>query len=145
MFRWLGVWAVLAFVFHLSWEIGHLRFYTLAQDIDRVRVAAYVLHCVLGDVVLAISAFLAAALAVRRVAWPLSAPWRGGAVSTAVGIGFTIFSEWYNVYRVSAWAYTPDMPLIVGIGLTPLLQWALIPPLMIALVRGGKIARRFQP
>lgn len=134
-FRWLGLWAVLAFVLHLIWEIGHLPLYTLAQDPDRVRVAQYVLHCALGDVVIALAAFLAGALAARTIAWPVRAPWRGGAVALVAGIAYTVFSEWYNVYRVAAWAYAPSMPLVGGIGLTPLLQWLLIPPAMIVVMR----------
>ena len=51
----------------------------------------------------------------------------------AAGLGFTIFSEWYNVYVVGAWAYQPTMPLVAGIGLTPLLQWVVVPTLMLLL------------
>ena len=134
-FRWLGIWAALAFVLHLIWEIGHLPLYTLAQDPDRVRVAQYVLHCALGDVVIALAAYVVAALAVRTITWPLQAPWRGGAVALVAGIAYTAFSEWYNVYRLASWAYTPSMPLVGGIGLTPLLQWLLIPPAMIVVMR----------
>jgi hypothetical protein len=42
-------------------------------------------------------------------------------------LAYTVFSEWYNVYQVGSWAYSPRMPLIAGIGLSPLLQWLLMP------------------
>ena len=42
------LWAVLAAILHLVWEIAQLPLYTLWDDPDRARVAAYVLHCVLG-------------------------------------------------------------------------------------------------
>ena len=53
----------------------------------------------------------------------------------AAGLGFTVFSEWYNVYILGAWAYQPAMPLVAGIGLTPLLQWVVVPTLMLFIAR----------
>ena len=41
---------------------------------------------------------------------------------------YTVWSEWYNVYRVGSWAYAPGMPTISGIGVTPMLQWILLAP-----------------
>jgi hypothetical protein len=43
---------------------------------------------------------------------------------------FTTWNEWYNVYRIRNWGYTASMPMILGIGLSPLLQWLILPPLM---------------
>lgn len=43
--------------------------------------------------------------------------------------------EWLNVYVWQRWAYSPDMPLVLGIGLTPLLQWLLVPVLTLWLTR----------
>lgn len=63
----------------------------------------------------------------------------------AAGLGFTVFSEWVNVYRLGAWAYKSAMPLVAGIGLTPLLQWLIVPVLMILTVRRlarNSLARR---
>ena len=53
----------------------------------------------------------------------------------AAGLGFTVFSEWVNVYVTGAWDYQPTMPLVAGIGLTPLLQWVVVPTLMFLIVR----------
>ena len=53
----------------------------------------------------------------------------------AAGLGFTVFSEWYNVYVTGAWAYQPAMPLVAGIGLTPLLQWLVVPLSMLFIAR----------
>jgi hypothetical protein len=46
-------------------------------------------------------------------------------------IAFTVWSEWYNVYRAGNWGYTAGMPMIFGIGLSPLLQWLILPPVMV--------------
>ncbi len=57
----------------------------------------------------------------------------------ALGLGYTVFSEWYNVYRAGAWAYAEAMPRVLGIGLTPLLQWLIVPVAMLMLVRRARI------
>ena len=73
--RRLLLWAVLAAIPHLVWEIAQLPLYTLWDDPDRVRVAVYVLHCVLGDVLIAVSVYLLTAIVFRDLAWPLRRPW----------------------------------------------------------------------
>ncbi len=40
-----------------------------------------------------------------------------------------------NVYRAGSWGYTASMPMIFGIGLSPLLQWLILPPVMVGAYR----------
>ncbi|MEK7816261.1 MAG: hypothetical protein AAB294_05505 [Pseudomonadota bacterium] len=133
--RPLLAWLALALPLHLAWEIAQLPLYTLWDDPDRWRIASYVLHCVLGDVLIAGTTYLLSAILFRDLAWPTRKPWSAGTFLLATGLVFTVFSEWYNVYRLGAWAYKPAMPLVAGIGLTPLLQWLIVPVLMIVLLR----------
>lgn len=51
----LAIWASLALLLNFPWEIAQLPLYTLWDDPDRARVTAYVLHCLLGDVLIAVS------------------------------------------------------------------------------------------
>lgn len=131
----LAIWASLALLLNFPWEIAQLPLYVLWDDPDRVRVAAYVLHCLLGDVLIAVSVYLLTAIVFRDLAWPMRRPWTAGAFMLAAGLGFTVFSEWYNVYVLAAWAYKPAMPTIAGIGLTPLLQWVVVPLWMLFIAR----------
>jgi hypothetical protein len=62
-------------------------------------------------------------------------PWRGGALAISLGLAYTAFSEWYNVYEAKAWSYSPHMPLVGGIGVAPMLQWFVVPGLMIIAIR----------
>ena len=126
-----GVWSALAFVLNLAWEIGHVRLYALWIEADGSRIAWSVFHCSLGDVVIALAMFTLAAAALRRADWPQSRPWTGGAIVVIGAMAFTAWSEWYNVYRTGAWAYAPDMPTVYGIGLSPLLQWLIIPAVLV--------------
>lgn len=130
-----GLWSALAFVLNLAWEVGHVRLYTIWMQADGPHIAQAVLHCSLGDVVIALATFAMAGLALQRADWPASRPWAGGAIVVIGAMAFTAWSEWYNVYRSGAWGYTPNMPTIYGVGLSPLLQWLIIPPALVVTFR----------
>ncbi len=128
-------WALLAFVLNGLWEAMQLPLYALWQDTDRVRIVSYVFHCIAGDILIATSLFLLAAAVFRDLAWPAHRPWFGGLINIAGGMTYTGVSEWYNVYQVHEWAYADSMPLVFGIGITPLLQWLVVPILTIVAFR----------
>mgnify|MGYP001151943983 CR=1 FL=1 len=88
-----------------------------------------------GDVLIALAMYATAGMALWRADWPTSRPWTGGAIVVIGATAFTAWSEWYNVYRAGYWAYSASMPLILGIGLSPLLQWIILPAAMVAAVR----------
>ncbi len=136
--RRLALWALLAAGLHSLWEFAQLPLYALWDDPDRGRVARYVLHCLAGDVLIAVTTFLLTAIVFRDLDWPRRRPWSAGAFLLALGLAFTAASEWVNVYVLNAWAYKDSMPLVAGIGLTPLLQWVAVPLLMILAVRRMK-------
>lgn len=128
----IGVWSALAFALNLAWEIAHVPLYTLWAQADGPQIAWSVFHCSLGDVLIALAVFALAGIALRRADWPVSRPWAGGAIATIGAMVFTAWSEWNNVYRTGAWSYALEMPTVYGIGLSPLMQWLVIPPLLIA-------------
>jgi hypothetical protein len=130
-----GLWSALAFVLNLAWEIAQVRLYTIWAEADRLSVAWALLHCSLGDVAIALAMFALAGMVLRRVEWPASRPWTGGVIVVLGAMAFTAWSEWYNVYRAGNWGYTASMPMIFGIGLSPLLQWLIIPPVIVAVYR----------
>lgn len=124
----------------LAWELAQMPLYTLWSEGSPAFIAFSVVHCTLGDAAIGTTA-LAVALIVTRA--PALAGWRWGriAVVTALaGAGYTAFSEWQNVYQTGSWSYAPAMPLLFGIGVAPLLQWLVIPPLGIAFLRRHWIA-----
>ncbi len=129
------LWVMSALVLHGIWEVAQLPLYTLWDDPDRWRVTRYVLHCLTGDVLIAATTFLLTAIVFRDVDWPRRRPWPAGAFLLVLGLTFTAASEWYNVYAIGGWAYKDSMPLIAGIGLTPLFQWLVVPVLMILILR----------
>ena len=125
-----SLWSALAFVLNLTWEITHVRLYTLWYEADRTTIAWSLVHCSLGDVVIALATFTLAGLALRQTDWPIYRPWTGAVIVVIMAMTYTALSEWYNVYQAGNWGYTASMPIIFGIGLSPLLQWLVLPPLL---------------
>ncbi len=62
--------------------------------------------------------------------------WRPLATWLALGMAYTTVSEYVNVVVVQSWAYSPWMPTIGRIGLTPLVQWVIVPTLSVLCARG---------
>ena len=136
-------WVVLSLLLNLVWESAQLPLYTIWQTESAARIAYFTLHCTAGDGLISLTAFLLASLALGTPNWPYSKHWRGDAIATFFGVAYTVYSEWNNVYQVSAWTYSPAMPLVFGIGLSPLIQWLVIPSfsLFIMRARGKKLQR----
>ena len=135
IFARVSLWSALAFVLNLAWEIVHVRLYTIWMEADGPVIAWAILHCSLGDVVIALTMFALTGAALRHLDWPASRPWTGGTIFVTGAVIFTAWSEWHNVYRAGNWGYTEGMPTIFGIGLSPLLQWAILPPLIVGAYR----------
>jgi hypothetical protein len=130
-----GLWLALAFVLNLTWEIAQVRLYTIWAEADGLSVAWALLHCSLGDVAIALAMFALAGMMLRRADWPASRPWTGGVMVVIGALAFTAWSEWYNVYRAGNWGYAASMPMLFGIGLFPLLQWLILPPVLVVAYR----------
>jgi len=130
-----GLLSALAFVLNLIWEIAQVRLYTIWAAADGKTVAWSLFHCSVGDVMIALTMFALAGMVLRRTDWPVSRPWTGGAMVVIGTMAYTAWSEWHNVYQVGSWGYTASMPLIFGIGLSPLLQWLMLPPALVLAYR----------
>lgn len=125
-----GIWSVLAFALNLIWEIAHVSLYTLWDEADPLTVVRALVHCTLGDAAIALAAFALAGIVLRQANWPEFRPRTGSLIVVIGAMAFTAWSEWYNVYQIGSWAYTASMPLLFGIGISPLLQWLILPPLL---------------
>jgi hypothetical protein len=119
----------------LVWEITQLPLYTIWHESDLGKIAFAVLHCTAGDIGIGVSALLLGLL-INRAKDPRT--WHYPALATTMtilAVAYTAFSEWLNARVLHSWTYSDLMPVIspFGIGLAPLLQWVVIPPLALAL------------
>jgi hypothetical protein len=132
--------------FSLAWEIAQLPLYTLWKQATPAYVAFAVAHCMIGDVLIG-SASLAAALVVTRAPALAGWQWRRIALITAiVATSYTAFSEWMNTLVLRSWAYSELMPRVslgdIELGVSPLAQWLVIPPLTLWLASLRKLSAR---
>lgn len=145
-FRDAGAWLLIALRYlpwlaglSLLWEVAHVRLYTLWYEAEPAYIAFSILHCTLGDVLIGTAALFTALIAARE--GPL-ARWRWGrigALTALIGTAYTVFSEWMNITWLRSWTYAESMPKLelagLELGLTPLAQWLLVPPLALYLAR----------
>lgn len=126
---------------HSVWEGLQLPFYTIWADPFRDQAFA-VIHCTLGDFLIALFTLVAALIAAANPAWPHDRFRSVAIVTILLGIGYTIFSEWLNVTVRASWAYSDWMPLVsvfgLHIGLSPLLQWAVVPTIALVITWRAK-------
>lgn len=116
---------------NLIWEFAQMPLYTLWEtgSTDEIMVAA--LHCTAGDILIAMSVLLAALFLIGTGQWPTAGYRPVALTAIALGVGYTIFSEWLNIDVRAAWAYRDLMPVIpvINMGLSPLAQWIILPSL----------------
>lgn len=126
-----------SFLLNFVWEMWQVPFFeglAGAPHFDAVRVCT---QASLGDGVISVIAFWAAAALAGSRNWYLRL--RPGVFLTylAIGVAITIVMEWLATGPLARWDYAAAMPRLplLGTGLLPVLQWLFLPPLTLLLVR----------
>lgn len=136
-YRERSVWRFIALrfapwlaVLNLLWEIAQLPLYTIWYDAGWDDIVFAVAHCTAGDLLIGTFALMLALTATGSGSLTAWRTVRVAAVTIALSVSYTVFSEWMNTTVHDGWAYSHLMPLLPGLGtgLAPLLQWAVIPP-----------------
>jgi len=140
----------LGFIFagNLLWETLHLPLYTLGLTGSVGEKTFAVLHCTGGDVLIALATLALALVVAGDEQWPERSFIRVAAIAIPLGIAYTAFSEWRNVYVQNSWSYASSMPVIsvmgFKIGLSPLFQWLVVPLTAFYLARQITLRKRGQ-
>jgi hypothetical protein len=124
-----------------------LPLYTLWRTGTPREILFALFHCTGGDILITTATFAVATTLTQHFRWPLFG-WRMVFSAIVLGAGYTIFSEWLNVEIRRSWSYAAAMPVLpfIGTGLTPLLQWLIVPSLALAITghryrRARRLAR----
>lgn len=114
---------------HLAWEIAHVPLYTLWLTGTWSQISYAVIHCTAGDGMIASVCLCGALVLFGRPCWPDQNYAKVAVATIIAALCYTVFSEWLNVEVRAAWAYRDIMPLLppFGTGLTPFLQWIIVP------------------
>lgn len=114
---------------NLLWEFIQLPLYTIWKEGSPGEIIFAAVHCTGGDIMIATLSLFAALLLVGNRNWPGESYDRITALAVALGLGYTIFSEWLNAEIRGSWTYSDLMPIIpwIGSGISPIAQWIVIP------------------
>jgi len=133
LWRILSVVFVVAVAVNYPWEMLQSSLYV----VDPGATPKW-LHCLvasLGDGVLVLLILVLGWIILGRLDWFLRPRGRGYAVMLAFGLLIGIAVELVAVRRLGRWGYKPEMPLLplLGIGVVPILQMLVLPPVILRL------------
>jgi len=129
--------ALFAFLLNLVWEFGQVPLY---RDLPSQGHWASIKLCAratLGDAVIAVVAlWVVAAVTVSR-RWITAPSAAQVACFVGIGLGISTALEWVAIHVQGRWAYGASMPIVpvLQIGLAPVLQWVIAPPLVVWFVK----------
>jgi hypothetical protein len=128
---------IFSFLLNLAWEMWQVPFFLGMADAPHWQGVKACTQATAGDAGIALAAFWITAVAARNRHW-MFAP-RKSDLAAFIGTGLiaTIVFEALATEVLGRWTYTEAMPRlpIIGTGLLPLLQWLVIPPLVLWFVR----------
>lgn len=122
---------------NLLWEVAQLPLYDIWYEATSGEITFAVLHCTTGDLLIGInSAIVALLLAAILYRSTHPSVWAIGLIFVLIATAYTIYSEWLNVFMRKSWSYSELMPTIPPLktGLSPLLQWIILPVVTIWIV-----------
>ena len=116
---------------HLLWETLQLPLYTIWLNSRTQDIAFAVVHCTVGDIMIAGLSLLAALVVLGARTSPAERFVPVIALTILIGAAYTVFSEWLNTSVRKSWTYSELMPIVpwIGTGMSPLLQWLVVPAL----------------
>jgi len=131
--------ALFAFLLNLPWELMQVPLYARMEQASHWKGIVTCSQAALGDAVLAVLAYAAVAVTSKSRRW-IESP-RATQVAAFVGVSVLVTIVIENLATrglwISSWTYAPSMPIVpgTGAGLAPLLQWLLLPPVVVWLVQ----------
>lgn len=123
-----------AYALHFAWEMAHAKWFATMSGLPFWTATAWCARAALWDVAISAAAYLAGALASRSARWVAKPSPLALVVYLVLGLGITVAIE-RSALATGRWRYAPDMPTIGSIGLAPLLQWVVVPLLIVAVAR----------
>ncbi len=131
------VFAFYALLVHFFWEMMQTPFFQEMPAMAHWPATLFCLRATVGDVAITLVAYLMVAVVERDRGWFIE-PVKG-AVALYLGVGLVLTAglEVHAVYWAHRWAYSPVMPIVpgLGIGLVPVVQWIVVPMVVLFVVR----------
>ena len=128
----LAVFSAFSFLLHFVWELLQSPLYSSLREVSHAEAVAICARATAGDVGIAVAAYGVAAGAQLDSLWILHPRARAWCAYLLAGVATTVLLEHLATGPLQRWMYAPEMPRLplVGTGLTPVLQWLLLPPVV---------------
>lgn len=125
---------IVAALLNYPWELAQSSLYIGTDGSNIAPWLCFVASLFDGLLVLLIYAI--GQVVLRRRDWFEQPGIRGYVLMLAAGLAISSSVEWATVYIAEWWAYTAQMPLVpwIGVGLLPVAQMLLLPPLIFRVV-----------
>lgn len=128
---------VVSVVLNYFWEIGQAFLFVGMDSWENVWW-----HCLvasLGDGLMVWTIYAAGWSFFRRSDWFVAPQLKGYSLMLMTGLIIAVAVEWLAVHVLQRWVYTAAMPVLpvlpgVNIGITPLLQMLMLPPVIFYIV-----------
>jgi hypothetical protein len=135
-----GRYLLASAVGNLVWEVVQLPLFDLPPRAGTAFLATIVALGEGGDVMIAAGSLGLALVMVGDERWPARRRLAVAAATLAFGLSYTMMSEYVHVMVLGTWRYAPAMPRLplLGIGLSPVLQWIVVPLLALACIGRGQ-------
>ena len=125
----LGAFAGFSFLLHFAWEMLQSSLYSGMRQLGHAEGVWICTRATLGDLAIALIAYTGGALSQRDACWVLRPRAVAGLAFLLTGLVITLATEHLATIHLLRWAYSELMPTVpvLGMGLSPLLQWLLVP------------------
>jgi hypothetical protein len=130
---------VIAVLGNYLWELAQAPLYVGMESFRTVWWHCFVAS--LGDGLLALGIFAVGGLLLHKPTWFVHPGARGYGVMVMMGLMMGVAIEWIAMHLLGRWMYTAWMPRVpvLAVGLAPILQMLMLPPLIFHLVARWQI------
>jgi hypothetical protein len=134
--RFFATTVLASFVLNEIWEMAQMSAYVETARHSWVSTLGLCTRAAVGDVGIILGIYAAGALAAGDPGWGLRGSWNNYATAAVLGLAYAALVE-HVALAAGRWSYTERMPVVpvIEAGLWPLLQMALLPPLIFLFAR----------
>ncbi len=127
------------------WEFLQVPLYATFTEAAHWEATVICTQAAFGDALILLVAFVIVATVSGGSRWLLEGGAGPRVAWVVAAFLLSMAFEVVSLHLLGRWAYSPRMPLVFGLGLSPVLQWILLPPLTLWLARrhllGGRRIR----
>ncbi len=126
-----------SFLLNFVWETQQMPFFEIRPEFTIFDVTKGCTQATLGDAGISLAAFWTVAVVAKSRQWLRRPTWRQVIGFILVGVLITIVFEAMATGQLDRWVYADKMvtlPLL-GTGLLPILQWIVLPPMVVWFVK----------